>query len=260
MGILAIAAGVAGFFLLGAILAVLATRRPADEAGYGSPFDTVAPGAYGAEDAGLSFPLLFLGIVAALVTGFATVYGLMNLNGGGTSPDPLTAAAPPSPKATLSPAPATPPTRTPVSNPTSTPTHPPTAVPPTRTRPAATRAPTLTPTPRDSGDSRIDPQQTSLSGDWLLVDSVTRGPGAGESYSFRVHFSERGALVTGAGDGLAIQGMRIGNVISATFQRGSSTGAFKWSIAENGQLVGTFVDAGAGNSGQSNARLISDTD
>jgi hypothetical protein len=112
----------------------------------------------------------------------------------------------------------------------------------------------------DSRDSRGEPQQTSLTGDWLLVDSVTGGPGSGESYSFRVHFSERGALVTGAGDGLTIQGMRTGNVISATFQRGSSTGAFKWSIAENGQLVGTFIDAGAGNSGQSNAHLVTSQD
>ncbi|MEO6397299.1 MAG: hypothetical protein ABIP13_02410 [Tepidiformaceae bacterium] len=126
--------------------------------------------------------------------------------------------------------------------------------------PTATPAPpTPVPAPAPDTHSAAVEQQsaTPLTGRWLLTDTVTAGPGAGEIYRFSVSVLEAGGQVTGGGDGLTISGRRFGTQVSVSFVRPGGSGEFNWSVGPDGRLIGTFSDAGAGNGGSSIGMRIS---
>jgi hypothetical protein len=69
-----------------------------------------------------------------------------------------------------------------------------------------------------------------------------------------VSLLEASDQVTGEGEGLQLAGHRSGNEVVVTVSRPGGTGQFTWSVAPDGSLVGSFVDAGANNSGSSVGR------
>lgn len=140
-------------------------------------------------------------------------------------------------------------TSTPTPTATAT-TPPPTPTPvqraqPTPVPPTATRTPI--PEPRPAG---------SLSGRWEIVDTVTYGPGANESYTFVVQLRQTGSALGGSGGGLELTGERQGDRVVVSFERPGGAGFFIWVVQGSDLLAGTFRDNGAANGGSSVARRL----
>ena len=102
---------------------------------------------------------------------------------------------------------------------------------PARSAPRATQAPPATPTPQATQrPSRRSPTpaaaeqpppatQTDFTGLWRILDTVTHGVGAGESYAFDVVLQQNGTLVTGGNDGIQISGRVDGQTATLTYRQ-----------------------------------------
>jgi hypothetical protein len=114
--------------------------------------------------------------------------------------------------------------------PTRAPSTPVVLVPPTDVpSPVATPAATLEPpTPEPPASTpAASAAGTDLSGRWRIVDTVTEGAGAGQSFTFDVTLTQSGASLMGGNAELSIGGEVADGSLSATFsQPGGITGTF----------------------------------
>ncbi|MCC7366192.1 MAG: hypothetical protein IT303_17680 [Dehalococcoidia bacterium] len=157
------------------------------------------------------------------------------------------------------PSPTTEATATPTATATPSPTPSPTPEPPTPT-PTVARRTEPTPAPPTPVPT-LAPQTSrstaaSIGGTWEIVDTVTYGPGQGETYRFEVDLRQAGGVVTGGGAGLDLVGERQGDRIVVAFEREGATGYFIWWVADGETLWGEFRDNGAENGGTSLARRV----
>lgn len=201
---------------------------------------------------GMAATLVVAAIGLSLAAGAVVAWLAASGSGGpqaGSAPEtpaPTEPARTASRTATRAPAPTATPTETATATPTATATA--TARPqPTPVPPTATRAGPTPTTPARQGD---------LSGRWQIVDTVTNGPGANETYTFTVQLQQAGSAISGSGGGLTLAGERQGDRVVVAFERSGGTGYFIWTAQGNNLLTGTFRDNGAGNGGTSIARRL----
>jgi hypothetical protein len=85
-----------------------------------------------------------------------------------------------------------------------------------------------------------------------VVDTVTEGPGTGQTFSFDVTLQQDGAVLRGGNSGLTINGVVQGNTASVAYvQPGLGyTGTFHWTMQSRAEARGSFTNS-APNSGSS---------
>jgi hypothetical protein len=168
--------------------------------------------------------------------------------GAGTAPP---ATVPPS--ATLSPPPTQRPIERPTQRPTERPTQQATRVPTEQPTRVATEQPTRQPPRPTPAQPQNRPQQTpDLSGEWLITDTVSYGPGTGSSFPFDLSLTQQGSQLSGGGNGLQLSGVIDGATVSASYsQSNGTTGTFSWTAGADGNtLAGSFTNS-SGNGGDS---------
>lgn len=131
---------------------------------------------------------------------------------------------------------------------------------PTVTR-TATRSPepaTVTPNPANGGQLRVGDTTPNLAGTWQIADTVSYGPGAGQTFTFTIVLQQQGATLSGQGDGLRLTGLIEGRAIHASYTQDSgATGSFDWTLdAGDGSFSGSFTNS-IGNGGASAGRRLS---
>ena len=132
---------------------------------------------------------------------------------------------------------------------------------PTREAPKATQAPQPSPTPqatqRPSRQSPTPaaaeptpaPTPADFTGLWRILDTVTQGVGAGESFAFDVVLQQNGVLVTGGTEGIQISGRVDGQTATLTYRQPDLgyTATFTLTLVDGMWGGGTFrssVNAG----------------
>lgn len=122
---------------------------------------------------------------------------------------------------------------------------PPTPTPdPTEAPPAPTPDPVDTATPTVETTAAPDPTVAAshdLSGRWRIVDTVTDGTGAGQTFTFDVTLTQSGFSLSGGSFELSLTGVIDGQSIRAEFTQPSGvTGLFSWTLGADGNASGTF--------------------
>lgn len=164
----------------------------------------------------------------------------------------IAATEPPSPSPTPAPRTAEPTRRSP-EPPTQSPAQRPTASPAEPPIPAPTQPPTQRPSATRTAVPQIRNQSIpNLAGSWLILDTVTYGPGTGSAFPFTVAIQQQGNQIAGGGSGLSFSGVIDGlNVHVDYVQDNGATGTFDWQTDPNGgSLAGSFTNS-TGNGGQS---------
>ncbi|MGI8926880.1 MAG: hypothetical protein ACR2HN_09585 [Tepidiformaceae bacterium] len=137
---------------------------------------------------------------------------------------------------------------------TAAPTPSATAVPPTATPTALPATPTPVPPDPTPPPARATAGPISLTGRWQIVDTVTTGRDAGQTFTFTVDMQESLNLIVGSGGGFILLGERRGASAIVSYTRIGGSGVFRWLVQSDGTLSGTFEDLGAGNSGPARPR------
>ena len=128
---------------------------------------------------------------------------------------------------------------------------------PTREAPRATQAPQPSPTPQATErPSRRSPTpaaaeptppaaQADFSGLWRILDTVTQGVGAGESFAFDVVLQQNGGLVTGGNGGVQISGRVDGQTATLTYRQPELgyTATFTLTLVDGMWGGGTFTSS-----------------
>lgn len=156
--------------------------------------------------------------------------------------DPRTATSlQATPTATSSPAVAATATREMEGSATVTPAVTRTSAPPSPTAPA----PTSTSVPQQSTPTPVSNAPADFSGAWLVVDTVTSGSGAGQTFSFEVTLTQNGGLLSGGNSGIVIQGQIEGRTATATYTQPALglTGTFSWTMSAEGNAAGSFTSS-----------------
>jgi hypothetical protein len=150
-------------------------------------------------------------------------------------------------------------------------------VPVTREVPAATQpiAPTTTPAPpmqvtviatqapaipiQPSAPTQVIPAAVSgdFNGRWRIVDTITSGSGAGQSFTFDVSLQQTGNRISGGNAGIEIDGTVSGQVATVTYTQPALglTGGFTWTLVSATQAEGTFTSS-VPNSGTSTMQRL----
>jgi hypothetical protein len=84
----------------------------------------------------------------------------------------------------------------------------------------------------------------SFSGSWRVVDTVTSGSGAGQSFSFDVALSQEGNRLSGGNSGIVMNGRVEGATATLTYSQPALgiTGTFVWTMTGSG-AVGSFTSS-----------------
>jgi hypothetical protein len=136
--------------------------------------------------------------------------------------------------ATLTPVP---PTATPV---------PPTAIPAAPTSTAVPGAPApVAPPPAAAATA-------NFAANWRIIDTVTEGSGAGQTFTFDVTLTQTGNEIGGGNGGIVMTGSVSGTTASVSYTQPALglTGTFIWTMGANGNATGTFTSS-VPNSGTS---------
>jgi hypothetical protein len=90
-----------------------------------------------------------------------------------------------------------------------------------------------------------------FSGNWSVIDTVTAGTGAGQTFSFDVTLTQTGNSLSGGNSGIQISGAVSGSTATVTYAQPALrlTGTFTWTMS-NGGASGTFTSS-VPNSGSS---------
>ena len=127
---------------------------------------------------------------------------------------------------------------------------------PTRQAPPATQTPS-SPTPQTS---RRQPRQSptpavteptpataqaDFTGLWRVLDTITRGTGAGESFAFDVVLQQNGVLITGGTEGIQITGRVDGQTATLTYRQPDLgyTATFTLTLVDGMWGGGTFTSS-----------------
>ena len=147
----------------------------------------------------------------------------------------LITATPVTPTATPEAATATPepPSPSPTPEPTSTP-----AVTDTPVPQPATATPTAPPAAPASGPA-------DFSGRWRIVDTVTEGSNAGQSFSFEVTLVQDGKQVSGGNSGIQMAGVVSGDTALLEYSQPALgyTGTFIWTMVSEDRATGSFTSS-----------------
>ena len=97
----------------------------------------------------------------------------------------------------------------------------------------------------------------TMTGRWFIQDTITYGPGTGNTFSFYVTFSGGDGVSQGSGDGLNVTAVGTGTTVDAHYvQDGGYSGDFTWTLAGEGDtMTGTFTNS-RGNGGTSTATRV----
>jgi hypothetical protein len=119
-------------------------------------------------------------------------------------------------------------------------------------RPASTAtalaAAPATSTPNPPGPAQQPPASTgaaaNFSGSWLVVDTVTTGNGAGQTFSFEVTLTQSGNSLSGGNSGIQMSGVVSGATATLTYVQPALglTGTFNWTMS-GGAASGTFTSS-----------------
>lgn len=140
----------------------------------------------------------------------------------------------------------------------------PTAIPPTATATSApatsTPAPTNTPVPPSAPEPPpAAPASTpaDFSGRWRIVDVVTEGSNAGQTFTFDVSLSQQGDQISGGNSGIQISGVVNGDTAILEYVQPALgyTGTFTWTMVGPNQAAGTFTNSYP-NAGTSNLQRL----
>lgn len=121
--------------------------------------------------------------------------------------------------------------------------------PSTRTASAANPPATSAASPaQPPASATTAPAETpTVMGTWILTDTVTSGPGLGQTFQLMVALTEADGTVTGTAEGMTLSGKRDGEKIDLNFARIGSRGTFSWALTPDGKLNGTFTDTASGS-------------
>ena len=123
------------------------------------------------------------------------------------------------------------------------------APPPTPTPPATQRSSRRSPTPAAAEPTAAAAAQADFTGLWRILDTVTQGVGAGESFAFDVVLQQHGVLITGGTEGIQITGRVDGQTATLTYRQAELgyTATFTLTLVDGMWGGGTFrssVNAG----------------
>jgi hypothetical protein len=104
--------------------------------------------------------------------------------------------------------------------------------------PEATQAPAAT---------QIVPAAVSgdFSGRWRIVDTITSGSGAGQTFTFDVSLQQTGNTISGGNAGIQINGSVSGQTATVTYTQPAlgHTGTFSWTLVSAARAEGTFTSS-----------------
>ena len=116
---------------------------------------------------------------------------------------------------------------------------------PSRPTPQTTRRqPRQSPTPAATEPTPAA-AQADFTGLWRVLDTITRGTGAGESFAFDVVLQQNGALITGGTEGIQITGRVDGQTATLTYRQPDLgyTATFTLTLVDGMWGGGTFTSA-----------------
>ncbi len=116
----------------------------------------------------------------------------------------------------------------------------------TSTPPSPTAAaPTSTPAAQQPSATPASSTQADFSGSWVVIDTVTSGTGAGQTFSFEVTLTQSGSQLSGGNSGILIQGQVEGRTAWATYTQPALglTGTFSWTMSSAGAAAGSFTSS-----------------
>jgi hypothetical protein len=87
--------------------------------------------------------------------------------------------------------------------------------------------------------------QADFTGLWRILDTITRGTGAGESFAFDVVLQQHGVLITGGTEGIQITGRVDGQTATLTYRQPALgyTATFTLTLVDGMWGGGTFTSA-----------------
>jgi hypothetical protein len=115
--------------------------------------------------------------------------------------------------------------------------------------PTATAAPAPPSPPVPAPPTAVAPPvlgaQADFTGSWRIVDTITNGTGAGQTFSFDVTLNQAGSQISGGNAGLVLNGGLSGRTATVQFSQPSlgHTGTFVWSMDASGNAAGMFVSS-----------------
>ena len=117
-----------------------------------------------------------------------------------------------------------------------------TAVPPSPAPPTSAQAPPPAPAPPPPPPAAA---AANFSGAGQVLDTVTSGSGAGQTYTFDVTLVQSGNQLTGGNSGIQISGSVNGQTATATYTQPALgiTGTFEWTFLSSGNAAGTFTSS-----------------
>ena len=134
--------------------------------------------------------------------------------------------------------------------PSSTPTSPATPVASaTQPAPTATQAPaTATTAPTQAAVPPPQPaatQTANFGGNWRVIDTVTEGAGAGQTFTFDVTLTQVGNVLSGGNGGIVMNGTVSGTTASVSFTQPALgiSGSFTWTMGAGGNATGTYTSS-----------------
>jgi hypothetical protein len=89
---------------------------------------------------------------------------------------------------------------------------------------------------------RVTPT-ANFGGSWRLVDTVTSGAGAGQTYSFDITLTQSGTALQGGGPEIVLSGSVHGDEAVVEFRQPTTgyTGSFVWRLTGSDRASGSFV-------------------
>ncbi len=106
------------------------------------------------------------------------------------------------------------------------------------------RPPAPTATPRTETASPVT-STAGFDGRWRIVDVVTSGSNAGQSYSFDVVLTQNGNQISGGNSGIHMTGVARGDTATVSYVQPALgySGTFVWTMVSSHQATGSFTNS-----------------
>ena len=92
----------------------------------------------------------------------------------------------------------------------------------------------------------------NYAGNWRVVDTVTDGAGAGQTFTFDITLNQTGNVISGGNGGIIMSGTVSGQTATVSFSQPALdiTGTFVWTMGAGGNASGSYTSS-VPNSGTS---------